>query len=84
MFRVQSLGIEPLPVPVVEASCKVDLECLFKGAPLGSTAECEASKGFTNQCIRQPNQRKVICREFDKKGKLIGEAVVECRLPPGK
>jgi hypothetical protein len=68
----------------VDASCKIDLECFVDGAPLAGKAECVADKGFSNQCIRQPDQRKVICREFDERGRLIGESVVECRLPPPK
>lgn len=80
-IHVVSLGIESLP-PVVKASCKIDLDCLFVGMPFAGKAECEASKGFKNQCIRQPDQRKVICREFDKDGKLVGESEVSCKLSP--
>jgi hypothetical protein len=63
----------------VEASCHIDLTCFIPGVPLNGTASCDASKGFSNQCLRQPGNRKVICREFDEKGNLIGESVVECR-----
>lgn len=63
----------------VDATCKIDLECFIDGAPLAAKASCEATKGFKNQCLRQVNQRKVICREFDDKGNLIGESEVECQ-----
>ena len=66
---------------IVEGSCKLALECLFPDAPLGGKAECSAEKGFKNQCIRDPNHRKVICREFDQNGNLIGENVSCCGGP---
>jgi hypothetical protein len=65
----------------IEAACRAELQCAKVGSAFGGIAACDATKGSGtkgNRCSRDTLNMKVVCQEFDEKGRLVSESVVSC------